>query len=408
MSYEIRPAKPEELDDVHFVVSYSFSGDRSETGRNHYRHLEEFANPTVLLDGGKIAASLRVYDLAMLVNGAPVRMGGVSSVSCLPEHRRKGHVGRLLRHALSEMRDAGQPLSALYTPHPSLYRRYGWMVAASAVKHSWRPKDVTTHDPAPAAGAARRIAVEEWPVLDRIYRSAVAGRTGYLDRGERWWKEAVFKMLYGREDKEGRDVVVWFDDGGGAVGYMTYNSERSRGIESRSEKLTIWDFFALTRNAYNGLIRYINSHDLADEIVWHAPPGDPLALAFDDSERVKRTVVDGYMLRVVDVEQAIAARPPALDSPEGAFTVHVTDDSAPWNQGAWRIESSGGSLSATKAGGTAQISTGAATFAALYGGFIRPTEAVRSGLAESSDPEAASLADRILASDHPPFGSDFF
>ena len=100
MSYEIRPAKPEELDDVHFVVSYSFSGDRSETGRNKYRHVEEFANPTVLLDDGKIIASLRVYDLAMLINGASVRMGGVSSVSCLPEHRRKGHVGRLLQHAL--------------------------------------------------------------------------------------------------------------------------------------------------------------------------------------------------------------------------------------------------------------------------------------------------------------------
>jgi predicted acetyltransferase len=408
MSIEIRPAKPEELDDVHFVVSYSFSGDRSEAGRNKYRHVEEFANPTVLLDDGKIIASLRVYDLAMLINGAPVRMGGVSSVSCLPEHRRKGHIGRLLQHALSEMRDAGQPLSALYTPHPSLYRRYGWMVAAAAVKHTWHPKDVTTHDSAPAAGAARRITEEDWPVLDALYRRAVSGRTGYLDRDERWWKEAVFKMLYGREDKENRDVVVWFDDGGDPVGYMTYNSERSRGIESRSEKLLLWDFFALSRDAYNGLIRYINSHDLVDEVVWYAPPDDPLALAFDDSERVKRTLVDEYMLRVVDIGQAIAARPPALESPEGAFTVHITDASAPWNQGAWRIESSGGSLSATKADGTAQISTDAATFAALYDGFIRTTDAVRSGLAESSDPEAAALADRILASDHPPFGADFF
>jgi len=248
--------------------------------------------------------------------------------------------------------------------------------------------------------------VEEWRVLDALYRRAVSGRTGYLDRDERWWKEAVFKMLYGREDKEGRDVVVWFDDGGEPVGYMTYNSERGRGMES--QKLTLWDFFALTRDAYNGLIRYINSHDLVDEIIWYAPPGDPLAFALDDSERVKRTLVDEYMLRVVDVEQAIAARPPALESLEGAFTVHITDASAPWNQGAWRIESSGGSLSATKAEGTAQISTGAATFAALYGGFIRTTDAVRSGLAESSDPEAVSLADRVLASDHPPFGSDFF
>ena len=116
----------------------------------------------------------------------------------------------------------------------------------------------------------------------------------------------------------------------------------------------------------------------------------------------------GFMLRIVDVEQAIAARPAAIGAPDGAFTVHLADAAAPWNQGAWRIECSGGRLSAARGEGAAGLSTDAAAFAAMYNGHLRPTEAVRAGLARESEPDAAATADRILAVDSPPHPSDFF
>ena len=50
-------------------------------------------------------------------------------MSCLPERRRGGFVSGLLKQSLATMRDAGQPLSALWTPHFSLYRKYGWEIA---------------------------------------------------------------------------------------------------------------------------------------------------------------------------------------------------------------------------------------------------------------------------------------
>jgi predicted acetyltransferase len=407
MPIEIRPAKPEELDEVHFVVSYSFSGDRTDTGRQGMSHVEQMANPLVLIDDGRIAACLRVYDLVERINGAHVRMGGVSSVSCLPEDRRKGHVGKLLRQALSDMRDAGQPLSALYTPHPTLYRRFGWMVAASSIKHTWHPKEVTTRDDRPAGGRAVRLTPEDWTRLEPVYSAYAEGRTGFLVRDDRWWREAVFHRFYDPERKL-NDIALWVDPDGRDVGYVVYRSERERRTYSAHEVLLIQELISLTRDAYNGLIRYINSHDLVNEVVWFAPLDDPLALALDDSERVNRSIQDEFMLRVVDVPQAIAARPPALGSPEGAFTVHIADASAPWNQGMWRIESTGGVLHALKGKGAAQIQTDAPTFAAIYDGYLRTTDAVRTGLAECTDTEAASLADRILASDHPPYGSDFF
>jgi len=341
---EIRIARQDELDRVHLVVAYSFTGDRSQEGRERMRHVEEIAPPLVLLEDGEIVASLRVYDFTMLVNGAPVPMSGVSSVACLPEHRRKGYVGMLLRHALEQMREAGQPLSALYTPHPSLYRRYGWMVAASNLKFIVNPKHVTAYNSSAARGRAVRITEEDQPVVEDVFRRFNERRTGPLVRSERWWSEAFFRRIYDTERKLA-DVAVWYGENGDPAGYVCYESHRGPPPMGMS-KIWLREFVALSGDAYQGLLRYMLSHDLSEEVFWYGPVEDPLAYAVDDSYQVKREYVDDLMLRVVDVEQAITARPAAPGAPEGAVAIAISDAAAAWNQGTWLIESSGGKLSA--------------------------------------------------------------
>jgi len=408
MATEIRPPTPDELDRVHFVVAYSFAGDRTDEGRQGMRHVEEMANPYVLLEDGQIVAALRVYDFEMLINGTPVAMGGVSSVACLPEHRRKGYVGQLLRYALERMREHGQPLSALYTPHPSLYRRYGWMVGAAQITTTFNPKEAMPHVKAPAAGRAVRLTEEDWPLLDSVYKRHTVGRTGWLVRPERWWKEAVFHTLYD-EKREARDVAAWENAAGEPTGYVSYQQTGWQGAGS-TRPLRVREFIALDRDAYLGLLRYVLSHDLMNQVQWFTPADEPLGAALEDSDHriLKREYGDGIMLRVVDIEKAVEARPAATGAPEGALTVAISDASAPWNQGTWRIESSGGRLSASKAKGAADITTDAATFAAIYDGFLRTPDAARAGLAEVSSAEAAALADRVFASEYAPYGSDFF
>lgn len=406
MSIEIRAARDDELDRVHYVVAYSFTVDRTEQGRQQVKHVEELAGPpTVLLEDGEIVASLKVYPLTVLVCGAPVAMGGVSAVSCLPEARRKGHVGRLLRHSLEQMREAGTPLSALYTPHPSLYRKYGWMTAAANVKYTWHPKRVEAYRPEAARGRAARVTEEDWPLIASIYEKYSDARTGLLVRSERWWREAFFRSIYDPERKVA-DVAVWYDEAGEPCGYVSYVSSRESGLHG-STRVWLREFAPLTGAAYQGLVRFILAHDLADEITWQGPLGDPLAYALDDAEQVKREYVDDMMLRVVDIEKAVASRPAGPGAPDGALRVSITDAAAPWNQGTWHIECAGGRISARKAAGAGDLSMEAATFAAVYDGYMMASEALRSGLAEG-DAGAARLADRLFAAEYPPSGSDFF
>ena len=97
MTTEIRPIGDDELDRAHFLIAYSFSGDRTEEGRQNLRHVEGMGGaPLGLYEDGQMVACLRVLPLAMLVNGASIPLGGVSAVASLPEHRRKGYVGQLL------------------------------------------------------------------------------------------------------------------------------------------------------------------------------------------------------------------------------------------------------------------------------------------------------------------------
>jgi hypothetical protein len=185
-------------------------------------HVEDLAGPaTVLLEDGEIVASLKVYPFTILVNGAPVPMGGVSAVSCLPEARRKGYVGQLLRYSLEKMREAGTPLSALYTPHPSLYRRYGWMTAAANLKYTWHP-----------AGEAYNPGVGAGSPCDGRGLPPMAGCTSGSRPGD-WptnaaseWKEGFFRRY---DDDRKPDVAVWYDEAGEPGGYLSYRAPDARG-----------------------------------------------------------------------------------------------------------------------------------------------------------------------------------
>lgn len=404
MAVEIRPVAEEERPRAQFILSYAFTGDRSDDMHERMSYLRQFGQQYGLYEDAEMIACLHVFALRMYVQGASIPLGGISGVACLPEHRRKGYVGQLLRHALERMREDGQPLSALHTPHPSLYRRYGWMFASDAVLYKFRPKEIAPLRPSPPKGKARRVTEEEWPALAEVYRRFAAPRNGYMDRDERWWREAMFRRVYD-DKRELQDIATWSDEKDEPRGYIVYRTfNESAPITESGGRLHVEELVALDADAHDGLLRYILSHDLAREITMWAPQDSPIPLTVDEPWNLKREQFYGFMLRIVDIEAAMAQRPPALDAPEGAFTVAISDTAAPWNQGTWRIECAGGKLSAAKTTGVAGLSTDAAAFASMYNGYLRPSEAVRVGLAEGNGAaESVALADRILCVDYAPY-----
>src|SRR3972149_11167602 len=278
VSLEIRPVPPDELDRFHFLVSYAFSSDRAPEAREPMRHVEAMGRDYALYEDREMVACLRLYSMRMFIHGASIPLSGVSHVACLPEQRRKGYVGRLLRHALGVMREQGQPLSSLWTPHPSLSRGYGWMVPSEAYFYRFNPKEIAPADAAPPAGSSRRISEEQWPVIAAVYSRFAAPRNGYLDRDEPWWKETVFRRIYD-DKRRPNDVAVWTDDGGEPCGYVVYHSEGGQRPDGPDvTKLVAEELIALDGDAYKGILRYLFSHDMASEVVLWGRIDEPLPL----------------------------------------------------------------------------------------------------------------------------------
>jgi predicted acetyltransferase len=404
MSLEIREPRDHELDEVAYAVGYAFDGDRSPEALEGYRRLFTALRPLAVFQDGRVVATLGLLPMAMAVNGGSQPFAGVASVACLPEHRRKGYVARLLTRALEMMREEGQFLSGLYTPHFALYRRYGWMLARRALRYSFSPRDIALVVPGSPSGEAMRVSEQEWAGLDALYRAFITRRNGYLRRTEQWWRAGVLRNFYERRGSQW-DAAVWVVKGGQWRGYVVYDISRQ---PDSGQRLRVRDFVALDGNAYIGLVRYLLRHDLASPLQWWAPLDDPFLSLVDDPGRVQVAYEQGMFLRVVDVAGAFAARPCLAEASGQRLTLELTDEAAPWNAGGWRLEAEDGHTSAQKCEEAPDLSLDVTVLAALFDGFLSPSEAARAGLMKVHRESALSDADRIFAVLGPPFTADYF
>ena len=403
MSLEIREPRDDELDEVAYIGAYSFHGDRSPEALEHRRSLYTVLRPLAAFQRGHPVASLTLLPLAMAVNGGSQPFAGVASVASLPEHRRKGYAGRLLTRALEMMRDEGQVLSGLYTPHFALYRRYGWMLAVRALRYSFRPRDIALTAPGGPRGEAIRVSHEEWAGLDAVYRAFIARRNGYLHRSEQWWQQGVLRDFFERRQDD-LDVAVWVNDKEWR-GYAVYEI---KGWSDAGPRLRVRDFVALDSEAYAGLVRYLLRHDLVSQLQWWAPLDDPFLSLLDDPGPVQVDYGPGIFLRIVDVAGAFAARPCLAEASGRRLTLELTDEAAPWNAGCCRLEADDGHTLARKCEGPSDLSMDVSVLAALFNGFLSPSEAARGGLVKGHSEAALADADRIFAVLCPPFTADYF
>ena len=405
MSVEIRPITEEEIERSAFISAYAFnSRDRRDLTEavERSRRFYPLGWSLASFEDGEMTAFMRVVPFAMRINGRGLSFGAVGPVVSLPEHRRKGHVGALLRQALTNMRENGQVLSGLHTPHPMLYRRYGWEIASVRRNYTFAPKDIELAAQPSERGRFRMIQPDDWAQVDRIYRLHSAKRNGPIHRGEVWWREAVF----GASQPSLSDVALWEDSSGEPQGYVVYAQPTQQAPDT--PMFWVRELVALSSDAYQNLILYILRHDLPPEILWSAPPYDPFVSLVLDATKVKVHEEYDLMLRICDVEAALKLRPPAYPEHPLALTLQVHDSSAPWNEGTWRVEVADGAVSVESSSGEPDLSLSATTLAPLFNGFLSPSGAALAGLVQARSEEALATADALFATHYPPFCADGF
>jgi predicted acetyltransferase len=164
---------------------------------------------------------------------------------------------------------------------------------------------------------------------------------------------------------------------------------------------------AVTSDAYLGLWQHLLNHDIARRVIVDAPLDDPFPDLVDCPWKLELQRGEGAMIRVVDVEQAIAMRPYCGDRPV-SFTMRITDPSASWNDGVWRVEAAEGRMQAQAASDEADIELSVNFLAPLFTGLVRPDVAAGMGMVRVNNEAALGGVTAAFSTTYPPYCNDYY
>jgi predicted acetyltransferase len=303
------------------------------------------------------------------------------------------------------MRESGQALSGLYTPHDALYARFGWERAEGRRRWRFEPKDIVLRIEG-ARGRLDPIAADDWERPHRIHKTWSQLRNGPFLRNEIWWRHAVLDLRDASGSRPAH-AFVWVSERGEDLGYIVYGNHAMPPDGRWSpQEIIVRDMVALSSDAYLGLWEHLLTHDLASRVTVELSPDDPFRDLVEDPFRVQSPDTEGgAMLRITDIERAFETRVYIGGTPV-SFTMRISDRAAPWNDGTWKVEAAEGQTRATRTDTEPDVELTANTLAPLYTGHMRPDVAAGVGLLKVNRPEAVTAMAQAFAVYYPPFCND--
>jgi predicted acetyltransferase len=366
---------------------------------------------TKLLDPGRTVGAFVEGQLAgtadaatstlTLPGGSIVGHAAVTHIGVLPSFTRKGIATGLVQHQLRDIAARGEVVATLRASEATIYERYGYGVASSFQSVEVQTARAALR-PGVGAGGPVRLLDESvaWDILPRIYDAHRPSRPGTIDRPAVWWQGVRLRS----ESTPGARYIAVHGEQGAESGFARYRPiDTERWFVSDQRSIVVEDFFAPTREAYLGLLRFLLGLDLIDRVVfWMLPLDDPMPWLLVDRRAVRLTAVhDETWLRVIDAEKALAARKYAG---AGAVTIAVDDALLPDNTAVFAIASDG--VEATDR--RAQIRVGIEGLATVLLGGVTWQSLAVAGLAHADDPAALAVADQLFAVPEAPYSGVFF
>jgi predicted acetyltransferase len=336
-----------------------------------------------------------------LPGGAVVGHAAVTRIGVLPSFTRKGIATDLMRYQLRDIAARGEVVATLRASEATIYERYGYGVASSSQSVEVQTARAALRADVGAGGPVRFLdPLEAWDVLPRICIANRPSRPGTIDRPPVWWQGLRLRSEY----SSGPSYIAVHGEPGSESGFARYRPiDTEAWFVSDQRTIVVEDFFAPTRAAYLGLLRFLLGLDLVDRVTfWMLPVDDPLPWLLADRRAAKVTAVrDETWLRIIDARKALAARRYVGD---GAVTIAVNDSLLPDNSASFTISGDGAEPTDRRA----QLHVGVEGLAAaLLGGTTWRSLAV-AGLARADDPEALAVADRLFAVPDAPYAGLFF
>lgn len=405
MTIEYRAATADEMGQLGWLTSYAYGGSFGDGPDNVPATANRPEWTLCAFDGARMVSSYGTIPFTMRANGNAVSLGGVTAVSTLPEYRRRGIVRQIVTRAFADMREQGQGLASLWASQAAIYQRYQYAQSSVLRHYHVDTTDVCFFDgDAGSHTVAREPLPDALDVCRDVYRSFIAGRTGYLHRARVLWMNNTL----GEVAADGPvHIAISRDAAGTPSGYVVFTLRAGKlDHPARSQELKIRDFGWLSADAYRSLWSFLRRHDLVGRIVWdNAPLDDPAQELFEEPRLLNMQDREGTWLRVVDAEAALGGRGYEISD---RITLALADDSlTPWNDGTYELETSPDGAVIKRSTATPEVRMTVKALSSLYTGFRTGRELARIG-SIAGDNNAILKAERVFRIDGAPHCPDHF
>jgi len=408
VSIEVRNVHPEEFPAYVEALSAGFL-ERPDVARVA-AWVKEWWEPErtwAALDGDRVCGTFRSFATELTVpGGGRLPAAGVTVVTVLPTHRRRGILRAMTAAEHGAIRARGEAVGLLYASEFPIYGRFGYGPATRIATWTLDVLATSFHGPAvsgvelaPASEPAR----EEMKAVFEAWR---ARQPGELRRRPFRWDDdlGLVESAWGETWK---GFLALHRGADGTVdGYARYRAEGKWERRQPRTVIKLNELHALTGEAYAALWRFLAETDLVATIVAEGrSPSERLPwLLTNHRAAVPSDVGEGLWVRLFDVPRALEAR---TYERAASLVLEVVDAElgAPVRVA---LEASPDGVSCTMTDRFADLTLPVAALGAAYLGGTRLRDAVIGTGADEHRAGALAEADALFRTADEPWCSTFF
>ena len=398
MSIEIRTCPPDRFTELLKTAEIGFGEDVSDELIERVRKVSDPERFVCALDGDRFVATGGVFTVNLSVPGGDLAAGGVTWVTVVPSHRRRGILRGMMRLMVDDCHARNEPLAMLWASEGAIYQRFGYGLATYSLQFDAETAAWGFARDWPVEGSCRLLRVGEGLDLVRpVYEAAYAQRAGFLSRTPDWW---VGQLPLADKDGKGGEAkrLVVYEADGSPEAYAVYKTKGDWTRRGPNGTVTVEEAIGSTARGTREIWRYLFTIDLIQTL--HAsrlPVDHPVQLLAAEPRRLGMGVGDGLWLRIVDVKAALEGRTYGIDgSGNGRVTLDLRDEYCPWNAGRWTLEVTAGRGRLAAAKSDPDLAMDANDLGSLFLGGFSAASLARAGRVVELRPGGLVAADALF------------
>ena len=183
MSGEIRVCPPDRFPELLRTAEVAFSEDVPDDMIERVQRVSDPARFVCAMDRDRFVATGGVFTVRLSVPGGDLPAGGVTWVTVLPSHRRRGILRGMMRLMVDDCHARNEPLAMLWASEGSIYQRFGYGMATVCVNLEAETASARYAREWPVEGSCRLLRTGEGlDLIAPVYEAVRNQRAGFLSR----------------------------------------------------------------------------------------------------------------------------------------------------------------------------------------------------------------------------------